>query len=107
MLEILPFLKIPPYPTHSDNYSLAIKFNIMSLSKLYLLSFDFVCMGKGNLQMTDSDRITPCIAFLLHCASDVNVSFEDVLNHVTKCFLTCFTLNRLDGHQTYSFYKRI
>ena len=27
-------------------------------------------------------------------SNDVNVSFEDVLNHVTKYFLTCFTLNR-------------
>ena len=48
-------LKIPPYPTHSDYYSLAIEFNILSLSKFYLLLFGFVCRGKGDLQMPDSD----------------------------------------------------
>ena len=34
--------------------------------------------------MTDSDKITPYITFLLLYASDVNVSFEDDRNHVTK-----------------------
>ena len=92
--KILAHLKIPPYPAHSDYYSLVIKFNISSLSKFYLFYFGFVCRGKGHLQMTDSDKVTRCITFLLHCASDVNVSFEDVLNHMTKYFLTCFTLNR-------------
>ena len=32
---IIVHLKIPPYPTHSDYYSLAIKFFILSLSKFY------------------------------------------------------------------------
>ena len=62
---------------------------------MYLLSFGFVCMGQGSFT---NDKyfyqITPCITFLLHCASDVNVSFEDVLNHVIKYILTCSTLNR-------------
>ena len=44
--------------------------------KFYLFSFGFVCSGKGHLQMTDSGYITPCITFLLHCASDVNVSLK-------------------------------
>ena len=30
-------LKIPTYPNHSDNYSLAIKFNILGLSKFPFL----------------------------------------------------------------------
>ena len=34
--QISAHLKIPPYPTHSDYYSLAIKFNILSISKFYL-----------------------------------------------------------------------
>ena len=79
-------LNIPPYPTYSDYYSLAIKLNILSLSKFYLFSFGFVCRDKGHLQMIDSDSITPYITFLLHCASVINVSFEDVLNQVTKIF---------------------
>ena len=65
--------KMPTYPTHSDYYILAIKFNILSLFKFYLFAFGFVCRGKDHLQMTDSDQITPCITFLLHCQSDVNV----------------------------------
>ena len=48
-------LKILPYLTHSDYYSLAITFNILSLLKVYSFSFGFVCRGKGHLQMTDSD----------------------------------------------------
>ena len=44
--------------------------------------------------MADSDLITLYITFLLHCASDVNVSFEDVLNQVKPYFLTCLTFNR-------------
>ena len=92
--QIIAHLKILPYPTHSDYCSLVIKFNILSLSKFYFFSVSFVCKVKDHLQMTDSDKITPCITFLLHCASDVNVIFEDVLNHVTKYILTCFTLNR-------------
>ena len=32
--------------------------------------------------------------FLMRCAKDVMVGVEDVLNHVTKYFLICFTLNR-------------
>ena len=36
--------------------------------------------------MTDFDEITPCITLILHCVSDVNISFEDVFNHVTKKF---------------------
>ena len=75
--QIFAHLKIPPYHTHSDYYGLAIKFNILSHSELYSFSFGFAC-----------------ITFLLHCVSDVNVSFEDVLKHVTKYFLACFTLNR-------------
>ena len=51
--QIIAHLKIPPYPTHSYYSSLAIKFNTLSLSKFYLFSFGFVCMGKGHLQMTD------------------------------------------------------
>ena len=82
-------LKMLIYPTHSDYYSLAIKLHILSLSNFYLFSFSFVCRGKDHLQMTDSDKITPCIAIFLQCASDVKVSLEDVLNHVTKYFLTC------------------
>ena len=62
--------------------------------KVYLFSFGFVCRGKGHLHMTESDLIKPYITFLLHCTRDVNVSFEEVLNYVTKYFLTCFTLNR-------------
>ena len=53
--QIIVHLKIPPYPTHSNYYSLAIKFNILSLSVFYLFSFGFVCRGNGHLQMTDSD----------------------------------------------------
>ena len=34
--------------------------------------------------MIDSDEITPCITLILHCVSDINVSFEDVFNLVTK-----------------------
>ena len=37
--------------------------------------------------MTDSDYFTPCITFLPQCVSDVNVSFKDVHNQVTKNFL--------------------
>ena len=92
-LNYCPFKDVN-IPTYSNYYSLAIKFNILSLSKFYLFSFGFVCRGKGHLQMTDFDYISPCITFLLYCTSEVNVSFEDVLNHVTKYFLTCFTLNR-------------
>ena len=53
--QIIVHLKIPPYPTHSDYYSLPIKFNILSFSKFYLFSFGFVCMSKGHLQITDYD----------------------------------------------------
>ena len=74
-VQIIAHLKYPPYPTYSDYYSLAIKLNILSLSKFYLFSFGFVCRGKGHLQMTDSDQITLYITFLLHCAIDVNLSF--------------------------------
>ena len=42
-------------PTHSDAYSIAVKFNILSLAKFYSFSSGAVCMGKGHLQMTDSD----------------------------------------------------
>ena len=52
---IIAHLKMPPYPIRSDYYSLAIKFNNLSLSKFYLSSFGFVCRGKCHLQMTDSD----------------------------------------------------
>ena len=89
--QIIGHLKIQPYPTHSDYYNLAIKLNFSCLSKFYLFSFGFVCRGKCHLQRTDSDKITPCVTFLLHYASDTNVRFEDVLNHVEKYFLTCFT----------------
>ena len=44
--QIIAKLKIPHTPTHSDYYSLAIKFNILSHSKFYLFSFGFVCRGK-------------------------------------------------------------
>ena len=91
--QTIAHLEMLTYPTHSDYYSLAIKLHILSLSKLYLFYFCFVCRGKDHFQMTDSDKITPCIAILLQFASDVKVSFEDVLNHVTKYFLTCFTYN--------------
>ena len=74
--QIIAHLKLWKYPTHSDYYSLAIKINITSLSKFNLFAFVFVCRDKGHVQMTDSDKITPCITFLLHCVSDVNVSFE-------------------------------
>ena len=37
--QIIAHLKIPQYPTQSDYYSLAIKFNILSLSKFYLFRF--------------------------------------------------------------------
>ena len=60
----------------------------------YSFSFGCVCRAKGHLQMADSDKITLCITFRLHYASAVNVSFEGVLNYVTRYFLTCFTLNR-------------
>ena len=53
--QIFAHLKLLPYPTYSDHYSLAIKFNILSLSKFYLFSFGFNCSGKVHLQMTDSD----------------------------------------------------
>ena len=42
--------------------------------------------------MTDSDCVTVVSRFLLYRASGVNVRFEDILNHVTNYFLTCFTL---------------
>ena len=53
--QISAHLKIPPYSTHSDNCSLAIKFNTLSLSMFYLFSISFVCRGEGHLQITDSD----------------------------------------------------
>ena len=34
------------------------------------------------------------IVSLLYSASDVNVSFEDVLNHVKKYLLACFLFKR-------------
>ena len=37
--KIIAYLKIPPYRTYFDYYSLAIKYNILSLSKFYLFSF--------------------------------------------------------------------
>ena len=52
---IIAHLKTPTYPTHSDYYSLAIKFNILSLSKFYVFSLGFICRCKGHLQMADSD----------------------------------------------------
>ena len=39
--QIIGHLKIPPYPTHSDYYSLAIKFNILSLSNFFFRSVVF------------------------------------------------------------------
>ena len=66
------------YPTLSDYYSLAIKFDILSLSKFYLFSFGIVCRDKGNLQIL--------IKYAVHKGSSAlckwrNVSLEDVLNH--------------------------
>ena len=71
------------YPTHSAYYRHVIKFNILSLSKIYLFSFGFVSRGNGHLQMTDSELIT-----LVSSTSDIYVSFEDFLKHVIKDFLT-------------------
>ena len=42
-------------PNHSDAYSIAVKFNILSLAKFYSFSSGAVCRGKCHLQMTDSD----------------------------------------------------
>ena len=53
--HIIAHLKIQPCPTHTEYYSQAIKFNILSLSKFYLFSFDFVCRGKCHLQITYFD----------------------------------------------------
>ena len=44
--KIITHLKIQKYPTHFDYYSLAIKFNILSLSKFCLFSVCFVCRGR-------------------------------------------------------------
>ena len=52
---IIAQLKILIYPTHFDNYGLAIKFITLSRSKFYLFSFGFVIRSKGHSQMTDSD----------------------------------------------------
>ena len=42
-----------------------------------------------------------CITCLLYCASDVNVNFEDVLDHMTLYILPLFTSKRL-RHMTAS-----
>ena len=41
--QIIVHLKIATYPTHSDYYSLVIKFKILSLSKS-LISFVWFCL---------------------------------------------------------------
>ena len=74
-------------------YSLAIKFNILSLSKFNLFLFEFVRMGKEQLQMTDSDKTTVISCFFYSLQVTLTIC-EDVLNHVTKYFLTYFTLKR-------------
>ena len=53
--QSIAHLKIPPHHTHFDYYSIAMQFNILSLSEFYIFSFGFVCRDKGHLQMTDSD----------------------------------------------------
>ena len=37
--QLIAHLKIPPYPTYYDYYSLAIKFNILSPSKFIFVRF--------------------------------------------------------------------
>ena len=54
-------------PTHPNFYNLAIKFNILSLSKFYLFSFGFVFRGSCHLQMT---------YFLLNFAVHVDIFFQ-------------------------------
>ena len=53
--QLIAHLKMWTYPTYSDFCSLAIKFNILSLSKFNLFPFGFVCRDKCHLQMTDPD----------------------------------------------------
>ena len=40
--QIIAYWKLLSYPTHSDYYSLVIKFNILSLSKFYFFFFGSV-----------------------------------------------------------------
>ena len=69
------------YPTHSDYYSLALKFNISSLSSFF--SLHFVCRGESHIQI-DTFRITYVrITFLSYCTIDAKVNFEGVTDHVT------------------------
>ena len=49
--------KILTYPTHSDYYSLGIKFNILSLSKFYLFSI--------GLFLSSNDRCLYHVSFVL------------------------------------------
>ena len=66
------------YPTHSDHHSLAIKFNILRLSKFRLLSFEIFGRDLGHKRMAVYAFIS-LVSFLLYCAGNVNVNVEDVL----------------------------
>ena len=45
--------------------------------------------------MTDYSKNYDCITCLLYCASDVNVNFQGVLDHMTADLLQRFTSKRL------------
>ena len=67
------------YPTHSDYYSLAI-----NLTSRVFHFFCWVLFAEEN----DIFRINyVCVTFLLYCSGDVNVSFEDVIDHLTEYIL--------------------
>ena len=68
-------LKIPPYHTHCDHYSLAIKFNILGISKFRFFCPVLLEEAKG---IYTNERLCinyACIMFLLYFTSDVNKNF--------------------------------
>ena len=87
---IIAYLKIPPYPTNSDYYSLAI--NSTSWVFQSFIYFRLVLFAGVNVINKSQMLIKLLRASRFFCF--VNVSFEDIFNHLTKYFLKCVAWNR-------------
>ena len=83
--QINTLLKMWTYPTHPDYYSLVIKLNILGFSKFLYFNIRFCC---NRLSVYTHDRsCINCIMCLLYCASDVNLNFYDVFDHMPAYLL--------------------
>ena len=71
--------------THSDYYSLAVKYIICLAFQRFRL-FRPVCLKRLRVYPINSLGINyVCITFLSICASDVNISFENVFDSPYDC----------------------